>query len=150
MVYSLHSVDVCAWFCARVWKRDAKPCRNCAIKRSEVSAHIFNTLIYCSKIIKSHLKRSIFLLFVVIYICILWLTSSFLRYKWTYNIFVLFLFRFYISFVCVHVIVSLPFILTLWYSIKTKYCCIQYNPKQYWNSNHSLSSRLSLEVWSNQ
>lgn len=59
-IYTLH-------FWASVKKRRTHthtqcPCRNCAIKRSEVSAHIFNTLMHwriysITQIINSHLKR---------------------------------------------------------------------------------------------
>lgn len=103
----------CGIHSERVWKRDAKPCRNCAIKRSEVSAHIFNTIAHwrSSKIINSHLKRCVFFL-------------SFSRLSHAHNItnghnIAFFSFSRHFITLCVYVIVS--FIHSaLWYSIKKK------------------------------
>lgn len=112
-IYTLH-------FWASVKKRRTHthtqcPCRNCAIKRSEVSAHIFNTLMHwrihsITQIINSHLKRFFHDLSLSLALFHLSLTVTN-----GHNIFQLIVFNVY---ECVHVIVS--FIQSaLWYFITT-------------------------------
>lgn len=60
-------------------ERERSPCRNCAIKRSKVSAHIFNTHILAhsiTQIINSHSKRyftSPSLSLFAVWLCFIWI-----------------------------------------------------------------------------